>query len=168
MVVMQGNTLENVAMELERIIATGYYTFQLDVCKGTDHSGGDQWQLFLEYEPYTATFSTSNTFSSTITSTFSNDDTHVVAIPQHEGELSLNGNFQHCKERKTSEQINDFVRKLGFMDKEKEGGDFIKDFLYFSQVSLKCSLSFSYFHFPFIFTQPFFLHDILFFIFTFS
>lgn len=32
------------------------------------------------------------------------------------------------------EQIGDFVRKLGFLDKEKEGGDKIKQFLYFNQV----------------------------------
>ncbi len=32
------------------------------------------------------------------------------------------------------EQVKDFVRKLGFMDKEKEGGDKIKHFLHLSQV----------------------------------
>ena len=34
------------------------------------------------------------------------------------------------------EQVKDFVRKLGFMDKEKEGGDKIKHFLHLSQVLL--------------------------------
>ena len=32
------------------------------------------------------------------------------------------------------EQINDFVRKLGFLDTEKEGGDKIKLFLHISEV----------------------------------
>ena len=34
-----------------------------------------------------------------------------------------------------AEQINDFVRKLGFLDTEKEGGDKIKDFLHINEVS---------------------------------
>ncbi len=34
------------------------------------------------------------------------------------------------------DQVKDFVRKLGFMDKEKEGGDKIKHFLHLSQVLL--------------------------------
>lgn len=47
------------------------------------------------------------------------------------------------------EQIMDFVRKLGFLDKDKEGGDKINDFLVLNQVSPRikayyhalCSLS---------------------------
>lgn len=34
-----------------------------------------------------------------------------------------------------AEQISDFVRKLGFLDTEKEGGDKIKDFLHINEVS---------------------------------
>ena len=37
----------------------------------------------------------------------------------------------------SGEQINDFVRKLGFLDTEKEGGDKIKNFLHINEV---CSL----------------------------
>ena len=39
-------------------------------------------------------------------------------------------------ERWNTEQIGDFVRKLGFLDKEKdkEGGDKIKHFLHVSEV----------------------------------
>ena len=32
------------------------------------------------------------------------------------------------------EQINDFVRKLGFLDTQKEGGDKIKHFLHINEV----------------------------------
>ena len=35
-----------------------------------------------------------------------------------------------------SEQINDFVRKLGFLDTEKEGGDKIKHFLHINEVCM--------------------------------
>ena len=39
-----------------------------------------------------------------------------------------------------SEQIKDFVRKLGFLDKDKEQGSFFKQFLKLSQVSIECSI----------------------------
>lgn len=39
-------------------------------------------------------------------------------------------------ERWNSEQINDFVRKLGFLDTEKAGGEKIKHFLHINEVSL--------------------------------
>ena len=38
------------------------------------------------------------------------------------------------KERWSKEQIDDFVRKLGFLDTEKEGGDKIKHFLHSNEV----------------------------------
>ena len=40
------------------------------------------------------------------------------------------------KERWSKEQIDDFVRKLGFLDSEKEGGDKIKNFLHLNEVVL--------------------------------
>ena len=46
----------------------------------------------------------------------------------HETEVR---NLEHWN----SEQINDFVRKLGFLDTEKEGGDKIKHFLHVNEVS---------------------------------
>ena len=39
------------------------------------------------------------------------------------------------EQRWTSEQIADFVRKLGFLDVKKEGGDLIKHFLHLNSVS---------------------------------
>ena len=38
------------------------------------------------------------------------------------------------KERWSKEQIDDFVRKLGFLDAEKEGGKKIKHFLHLNEV----------------------------------
>ena len=40
------------------------------------------------------------------------------------------------KERWSKEQIDDFVRKLAFLDAEKEGGDKIKHFLHLNEVAL--------------------------------
>lgn len=40
----------------------------------------------------------------------------------------------------TSEQIGDFVRKLGFLHSEKEGGERIKSFLHLNFVSLQLYL----------------------------
>ena len=52
-------------------------------------------------------------------------------------EFSLKGtettlNMQHWN----SEHISDFVRKLGFLDMEKEGGDNIKHFLHVNEVCM--------------------------------
>ena len=51
------------------------------------------------------------------------------------------------KEKKNSEQIRDFVRKLGFVDEEKKGGDQIRHFLQLNQVS----------HFVMLLTVTFFV-----------
>ena len=40
------------------------------------------------------------------------------------------------EQRWTGEQIGDFVRKLGFFHKEKDGGDEIKQFLHLNSVSI--------------------------------
>ena len=146
--VPQGNTLENVAKELEHIISTGRYIFHLGECKEMEHSGGIKWQFYLKYMPYTITSDTSNNSLSSITS--STGDGHVVVGPYREEVLSLDSPTDSSMEHKNNEQINDFVRKLRFMDKE-EGGEFVKQFLYFSQVGLKIFLSFlsfSYVLFP--------------------
>ncbi len=46
------------------------------------------------------------------------------------------GNAMGCVEQQWSnEQIADFVRKLGFLDTKKEGGDDIRKFLHLNSVS---------------------------------
>ncbi len=94
---------------------TGSYTFYLGVAPGVEpgeeHNGNGKGRLYLEYEPF-----------SSVSKSLSN-------LPGVAGLGKVS-----CRERKTEEQINDFLRKLGFMDKEKEGGDFIKQFLHLSQV----------------------------------
>lgn len=50
---LQGDTLQNVAKELDSIIQTGYYIFTLS--RDSSGSGGLSAQIMLEYKPSTAT-----------------------------------------------------------------------------------------------------------------
>ena len=98
---------------------TGSYTFHLGVDPGVesgeDLGGTVKGQVYLEYEPfYTASES--------------------ETVNGSRGGQSDSAKPQLRKERKNAEQINDFLRKIGFVDKEKEGGHFIKQFLHLSQV----------------------------------
>ena len=78
--------------------------------------------LYLEYEPVSVVLE-----SDTTTASKGNE------IQSQEIKLADIQNNPR-KECKSNGQIDDFLRKLGFMDKEKEGGDFIKQFLHLSQV----------------------------------
>ncbi len=51
--------------------------------------------------------------------------------------VDINKKQQYRLESKTSDQINDFVRKLGFLVKDRKGGDYVKVFLRMSEVSIK-------------------------------
>lgn len=71
-----------------------------------------QWQMFLEYEPSS------------------------LQLPAPSSSKSQTDASKVRKEKWNSEQIGDFVRKLGFVDKDKEkGGERITLFLHFNQVS---------------------------------
>lgn len=105
---LQGDTLENVDKELDCIIETGFYTFQL----AGDESGNGKSQMFLEYIPSTTQLLSGNV----------------------QGGSEYQDKDKVQKEHWSMEQIGDFVRKLGFIDKEKEGGDKIKNFLEINQV----------------------------------
>lgn len=94
------------AKKLDCIIATGYYLLQ------TPDASSRGAELILEYSP-------SQQFT----------PTSLSQPPNLEGpELGIN--VQHWN----TEQIGDFVRKLGFLDTEKEGGDKIKNFLHVHEV----------------------------------
>lgn len=82
--------------------------------------------MFLEYVP-------SSTHLLTPT-----PDPHQVATPSSLGVEPQGDKVR--REKWNREQIGDFVRKLGFLDKDKEGGDRIKLFLRLSQVSHAPSL----------------------------
>lgn len=113
---MQGDTSENVTMELECVIKTGTFTFYLGK---VEELGRTQSHMLLEYEPASTRFHT---------------DSNEMAKPlQMKPHMMLSGK---SKEIWNQEQIEDFVRKLGFLDKDKKNEENIKHFLYLNQVIL--------------------------------
>ena len=50
---------------------------------------------------------------------------------------SFSNTVGSVEQRWSSEQIADFVRKLGFLDTKQEGGDMIRKFLHLNSVSLQ-------------------------------
>ena len=98
--------MQNVAKDLDCIIQTGHYQFEFTSNEGI--------MMTLEYCPQ-------------------------AALPAQSSSLG-NGSKPNDKEgpggkeRWSKEQIDDFVRKLGFLDAEKEGGDKIKHFLTLNEV----------------------------------
>ena len=50
---------------------------------------------------------------------------------------SFSSTVGSVEQRWNSEQIADFVRKLGFLDTKQEGGDMIRKFLHLNSVSLQ-------------------------------
>lgn len=98
------------AQDLNSIIKTGNcaFHFKQETC---------QWEMYLEYEPSTLQLSTPSSM--------------VIVKPLEDA-----GKVR--QEIWNSEQIGDFVRKLGFVDKDKEkGGGNITLFLYFYQARQK-------------------------------
>ncbi len=128
----QGDTLQNVAEELDKVLETGYYSFKLP----TDGEA----QMILEYVP--SSIQTSNTFEEGVDSgttytvrscTSSFLTKQEPRLGDSEGEVSKRSiKLQQWN----SEQIGDFVRKLDFMDTEREGGEKIKHFRHISSVSM--------------------------------
>lgn len=118
---------------MECISNTGVYIFNLGEA---DEISSEKNLMLLEYQPEQLT----------IDSSCSPSPHHNVDAP-----LQVHAKFQMKKariERWNSEQIRDFVRKLGFLDKDEEGGDNIKHFLQLNQVTKLipsmdlCALSF--------------------------
>lgn len=105
------------AQELDCIIRTGSFTFHF----GREALGSGKDGVFLVYEPSSSTHLPAPTHS----------PQQEMGEPHQELQTDLE---KVRKERWNYEQIADFVRKLGFMDKQK-GDQNIKHFLYLSQVS---------------------------------
>ena len=95
------------AKELDSIIKTGFYKFLL-----TSANFGSNFVISLEYVP-----------SATIHQSFNES-------PQPSTESAASSQ----KEIWTSEQIDDFVLKLGFLDEQGEGDGHIKHFLHINEV----------------------------------
>ena len=101
-VLLQGDTIENVANELDCIMRTGHYINQYK-----EGEIGTKGKMLLEFDVTTSLQATQEDLDT----------------PR--------------KEKWTSQQISDFVRKLGFMDKDRdsEKGRLIIHFLHTNQVS---------------------------------
>lgn len=104
---MQGDTLEGVANELSYVLDTGYYQFSLILT-----SDGVQGSMELLYRR----------------------SVYCSMEVGEEGTSVLNRSSYLVEQKWSEEQINDFVRKLGFLDAEGEAGVKIGHFLYLSQV----------------------------------
>ena len=133
--VRQGDTLANVAKELHSIIKSGYYLF---------YNSSNVTELTLEYTPSASDQSSpSSSLPSSQPSSLGDVEAvpplmqtfpHVVLQPESQNRHETQGvNLQ----RWSSEQISDFVRKLGFLDKTKDGGDKIKHFLHVNEVCVQ-------------------------------
>lgn len=114
------------ANELESIINTGVYIFTLS----SGASGGEAGMM-LEYVP-----SAQHVIPPISHVDDGGPPTFLRSGSYTESGLHV-GNGTHVVSRKENwnkEQINDFVRKLGFLDTQREGGDQIKHFLHINEV----------------------------------
>ena len=102
--ILQGDTIQNVANDLERVLKTGCYSFNIP------ENAADLGELELKYKP-----SSKGTPPEP-----PNEDKSVVVFD--EGETW------------DSEQIDGFARKLGFLDSKKADGEMVKSFLHVNEV----------------------------------
>lgn len=131
---LQGDTLENVAKELDCIITTGKYLFlSLDISTS-------RTELMLEYSPSHSHQSPPPPHPQP-SSLEDQEVPQVRVFPRVISRLNSQNGPEVVgvnAERWNGEQISDFVRKLGFLDTEKEGGDTIKHFLHVNEVCGCC------------------------------
>ncbi len=120
------------AKELDKVLETGFFLFKLPM--------DGRAQMILEYIPS----STSQGSSMEDIDGGTTTHTRVPSFPTSRLEQLKSGDLdgglvkKSKSEQWTSEQIGDFVRKLGFMDTEREGGEKIKHFRHISFVSYLC------------------------------
>lgn len=136
----QGDTLQNVASELDCILSSGRFVFNMihdDLGQGAE--------ILLQYSPSTLT---QTAFPHSPGQPASLQDSEELAAStekvcsqvvsrlesQNDGASEAARTRGSNVEMWNAEQISDFVRKLGFLDTEKEGGDKIKDFLHINEV----------------------------------
>lgn len=116
------------ANELECIINTGLYIFTLS----SSTSGGEA-SMTLEYipsaQPVLPPISTTTDEGGQPRTIHSNSGSYI------ESGLENGAMVVSRKENWNGEQINDFVRKLGFLDAQREGGDQTKHFLHINEVN---------------------------------
>ena len=104
--------MQNVASDLEKIFQTGHYNF---IIPG---NMADPGEVELMYKP-----STKHTLVGNAEIT-SEEQTSEI----HQKDDSVKAEIWDC------EQTSTFVRKLGFLDSEKAGGEMVKPFLHINEV----------------------------------
>ena len=109
---LQGDTLQNVASDLESIFQTGHYSFIIP------ESIAEPGRVELTYKP---------------------SSKRVVLVSSDlssEEQASIVPNLDDSVKEETwdSEQTGNFARKLGFLDSEKAGGELVKPFLQINEV----------------------------------
>ena len=104
--------MQNVASDLERIFQTGHYNFIIP------ENMADPGKVELMYKPSTKRTLVVNDEMP------SEEETSGI----HQKGDSVNAEIWDC------EQAGTFVRKLGFLDSEKAGGEMVKPFLHINEV----------------------------------
>ena len=122
------------AQDLDCITRTGFYLFHL-----TEDTGEGEAEIFLEYSPSS---SGQQPFSfPSQPSSLEDPEARPITAAQLSEARSGSEDFTGVPrvpkaERWNSEQINDFVRKLGFLDTETKQGEAIKNFLHINEVRI--------------------------------
>ncbi len=123
---LQGDTIQNVAKELDKVLETGQFSFKLP-SDGRAH-------MILEYIPSSSqgpSLEEVDGGGTTVRTRTSSSRPEQLKFSDSEGGVGKRSKAEQWN----SEQIGDFVRKLGFMDAEREGGEKIKHFRHISFVS---------------------------------
>ena len=109
---LQGDTLQNVASDLERIFRTGHYSFIIP------ENIAEAGKVELTYKP--------SSKRAVLVTTESPSEEQTSIVPNASDDVK--------EETWDSEQTGNFARKLGFLDSEKEGGEMVKPFLHVNEV----------------------------------
>jgi len=109
---LQGDTLQNVASDLESIFQTGHYSFIIP------ENIAEPGRVELTYKP------SSKRAVLVKADLFSEEQASIVP--------NLDDNVK--EETWDSEQTGNFARKLGFLDSEKAGGELVRPFLQINEV----------------------------------
>ena len=117
MLSLQGDTLQNVASDLEKIFETGHYNFIIP------ENIAEPGRVELTYKP--------SSKRAVLVSTELPSEEQTSMVP------NLDDNVK--EETWDSEQTGNFARKLGFLDSEKAGGELVKPFLQINEVSSNIS-----------------------------
>ena len=154
----QGDTIENVANELQHILSTGIYHFQL----ATDSNILLIYQTMQMVRTHRRTGSNAQPLEESGEGGSNGHKHGLITLPtvypsplpstlDVKKEEPFANTMGYIEQRWSIEQIADFVRKLGFLDTKQQGGDTIRKFLHLNSVSIVLFFVFVYSFVPFSF-----------------